>query len=306
MARARAVVGGLLLVLIAAPAYAAPPSHSYGLGELLGPVVAPLKPVTESVGDLLTPITEPVGDLLAPITEPVGDLLAPITEPVGEILEPVTDPLLEVLAPVTDPLLEPIEDVLAPVTDPLLEPIEVIDPITNPVEEVTAPITDPILDPVEEVLDPSIDPVEDVIDPPLEPNLPPVGGGNIPGGPAIPLFGTSVTGVSEPSVGVAGSLVGSVPSSTAELVSSAVSLLPPPSTGVLLTPSLPESVLSQILDWLSDVNFGSFFTAPFLGLQVLLRALASAGRGLLVPGVMLAMFAFLMARDRRIRGTKTA
>ena len=39
MARARAVVGGLLLVLIAAPAYAAPPSHSYGPGELLAPLV---------------------------------------------------------------------------------------------------------------------------------------------------------------------------------------------------------------------------------------------------------------------------
>jgi hypothetical protein len=277
MARARAVVGGLLLVLIAAPAYAAPPSHSYGLGELLGPVVAPLEPVTESV----------------------GDLLAPVTEPVGEILEPVTGPVLEVLAPVTDPLLEPVDDLLAPVTDPLLDPIE---EVTDPVEEVT----DPILDPVEEVLDPIIDPVEEMIDPPLEPNLPPVVGGNPPGAPAIPSFGTPDAGASEPPVGVAGALVGPIPSSAADLVSSAVSLLPPPSAGVVLSPALAQSVLSQILEWLSEIDAGSFLTAPFLGLQVLLRALASAGRGLLVPGVMLAIFAFMMARDRRIRGTKTA
>jgi hypothetical protein len=255
MARARAVVGGLLLVLIAAPAYAAPPSHSYGLGELLGPVVASLEPVTE---------------------------------PAGEILEPVTDPLLE-----------PVDDLLAPVTDPLLDPIE---EVTDPVEEVT----DPILDPVEEVLDPIIDPVEEMIDPPLEPNLPPVGGGNPPGAPAIPSFGTPDAGASEPPVGVAGALVGPIPSSAADLVSSAVSLLPPPSAGVVLSPALAQSVLSQILEWLSEIDAGSFLTAPFLGLQVLLRALASAGRGLLVPGVMLAIFAFMMARDRRIRGTKTA
>jgi hypothetical protein len=281
MSRARAVVGGFLLVLIAAPAYAAPPSHSYGLGELLGPVVAPLKPVTESVGDLL-----------APVTEPVGELLAPVTEPVGEILEPVTSPVLEILAPVTDPLLDPVDDILAPITDPLLDPIE---EVTDPVVEVTDPITDPILDPV-----------EDVIDPPLELDPLPVGGGNLPGGAAIPLLGTSDIGTSEPPVGVAGSLVGPVPSSAAALVSSAVSLLPPPSAGVVLSPTLAQSLLSQILDWLGEVDAISLLTAPFLGLQVLLRALASAGRGLFAPGVMLAIFALLMARDRRIQGTKTA
>jgi uncharacterized protein YggT (Ycf19 family) len=264
MARARAVVGGLLLVLIAAPAYAAPPSHSYGLGELLGPVVTPLQPVTESV----------------------GTVLAPITEPVGEILDPVVDPVVEVLSPITDPLLDPVEEVVDPITDPLLDPVE----------DVVDPITDPLLDPVEEVVDPLLDPVEDVVDPPLEPNPPPVGGGNPPG---------LETNSSQSPADVAGASVGPVSSSTADLVSSAVSLLPPPSAGVVLSPTLAQSLLSQILDWLSEFDVGSFLTAPFLGLQVLLRALASAGRGLLVPGAMLAVFAILMARDRRIQGTKT-
>jgi hypothetical protein len=72
-----------------------------------------------------------------------------------------------------------------------------------------------------------------------------------------------------------------------------------------LSPTLAQSVLSQILDWLSEFDAGSFLTAPFLGLQVLLRALASAGKGLLIPGIMLATFGFFMARDRRIQGTKT-
>ena len=264
MARARAVVGGLLLVLIAAPAYAAPPSHSYGLGELLGPVLAPLEPVTESV----------------------GSVLAPITEPVGETLDPVTDPALELLSPVTDPLLDPAEEMVDPITDPLLDPAE----------EVVDPITNPLLDPVDEVVDPILDPVEDVIDPPSEPNPPPAGAGNPP---------VSETNSSQ-RVGVAGSLAGPVTSTAADLVSSAVSLLPPPSDRVVLSPSLAQNVLSQILDWLSEVDAGSFLTAPFLGLQVLLRALASAGQGLFAPGLMLAVFAFSMARDRRIRGTKTA
>jgi hypothetical protein len=252
MARARAVVGGFLLVLIAAPAHAAPPSHSYGLGELLGPVVAPLEPVTESV----------------------DELVAPITEPVGEIPEQVADPVEEV----TDPIRDHIDDV----TDP-----------------------DPIVDPVEEVLDPIIDPVEDVIDPPLEPNPPPVDGGN-PGSPALSPPGTSATNASQPSVAVSGSLVEALPSSSAvSLVSSAVSLIPPASAGEVLAQALAQSFLSQILDWLGEADAGSFLTAPFLGLQVLLRALVSAGKGLLVPGVMLVAFAFLMARDRRIQGTKT-
>jgi len=295
MARARAAVGGLLLVLIAAPAYAAPTSHTYGLGELLGPVVAPLQPVTESVGEILEPVTGPVMEVFAPVTDP-------LLEPVDDLLAPVTDPLLDPIEEVTDPITDPVEEVTDPITDPVEE---VTDPITDPVEEATDPITDPILDPVEEVLDPIIKPVEHVIDPPLEPNLPPVGDGNPPGGPAIPPVDTSDPGASEPPVGVAGSLAGPIPSSTADLVSSAVSLLPPPAARVVLSPTLAQSVLSQILDWLSEFDAGSFLMAPFLGLQVLLRALTSAGRGLLVPGFMLAVFGFLMARDRRIQGTKT-
>jgi hypothetical protein len=212
--------------------------------------------------------------------------LEPITEPAGEILDPVVDPVLEALSPITDPLLDPLEEVTDPITDPLLDPVE----------EVTDPITDPLLDPVEEVTDPILDPLEEVIDPPSEPNPPPVGGGNLPG---------SETNSAQQPVSVAGASVEPIPSSRSDLVSSAVSLLSPPSAQVAVSPTLAQSVLSQILDWLSKFDAGSFLTAPFLGLQVLLRALASAGQGLLIPGIMLATFGFFMARDRRIQGTKT-
>jgi uncharacterized protein YggT (Ycf19 family) len=269
MSRVRAGVVALILLLIAAPANAAPHSLSFSLGELLGPVVAPLEPVAESAGDLLEPITEPT----------------------GEILEPVIDPALEVLSPVTDPLLEPVEEVVDPITDPLLDPVE----------EVVDPITDPITDPVEDVVDPITDPVDEVVNPLRDPDPQPEGG-TPPGSPDPATDGGSV--ISVPSLGGEGSFESQPTSAGESIVSSAISLLPPRSGGVVVAPSLAQSLLSQILDWLSGFDAGSFLAAPFLGLRVLLRALASAGQGLLIPGMMLVVLA-LMARDRRILGTKT-
>jgi uncharacterized protein YggT (Ycf19 family) len=266
MSRARAVVVALILLLLAAaPGSAA----ALSLGELLGPVIDPLKPVTEAAGDLLEPITEPTGQLLDPLVGPVVDLLEPVT----------------------DPLLEPVEESLAPVTDPVLEPVE----------EALAPVTDPLLGPVEEIVDPITDPVNEVVDPLINPDPQPEGG--TPPGLSDPAIdGGSV--VSVPSLGGAGSFESQPTSAAVSFVSSAISLLPPPSAGVVVPPSLAQSLLSQILDWLSGFDAGSFLAAPFLGLRVLLRALASAGQGLLIPGMMLVVLA-VMARDRRILGTKT-
>lgn len=74
----------------------------------------------------------------------------------------------------------------------------------------------------------------------------------------------------------------------------------------LVSPDRAESgSWADIFDFVGDVNVGSFLAAPWLALEVLLRALASAGEGLLAPGVMLVGLAMLMARDRRISGTKT-
>jgi uncharacterized protein YggT (Ycf19 family) len=281
MSRARAVVVALILLLLAA----APDSAAaLSLGELFGPVIEPLKPVTEAAGALLEPITEPTGQLLDPLIGPVVDLLEPVTDP---LLEPVE----ELLAPVTDPLLEPVEEVLDPITDPLLDPVE----------EVLDPITDPLLDPVEEVVDPITDPVDEVVDPLINPDPQPEGG-TPPGLSDSATVGGSV--ISVPSLGGEGSFESQPTSAAVSFVSSAISLLPPPSSGVVVPPSLAQSLLSQILDWLSGFDAGSFLAAPFLGLRVLLRALASAGQGLLIPGMMLVVLA-VMARDRRILGTKT-
>ncbi|MEX0700017.1 MAG: hypothetical protein WD354_09825 [Acidimicrobiia bacterium] len=278
MSRARAVVVALILLLLAAAPEGA---AALSLGGLLDPVLEPLEPVTEAAGDLLAPITEPTGQLVDPLVGPVVELLEPVTDP---LLEPVED----LLAPVTDPLLEPVEEALAPVTDPLLEPVE----------EALAPVTDPLLGPVEEVVDPITDPVDGVVDPLINPDPQPEGG-NPPGSSDPAIDGGSV--ISVPSLG---SFESQPTSAAVSFVSSAISLLPPRSGGVVVSPSVAQSLLSQILDWLSGFDAGSFLAAPFLGLRVLLRALASAGQGLLIPGMMLVVLA-LMARDRRILGTKT-
>jgi hypothetical protein len=67
-----------------------------------------------------------------------------------------------------------------------------------------------------------------------------------------------------------------------------------------------ESLLAAILNWVSDFELGSILAAPFVALRVLLRALASAGRGLLAPALLLSGMAVVMTWDRKSLGTKSA
>ena len=264
MSRARVVVALILLLLAAAPGSAA----ALSLGELLGPVIP--EPVEEVLA-LADPVVELVDEVVA-LTDPVVESV----EEVPALTDPVVESVEESLAPGTDPVLEPVEEVLAPGTDPVLDPVEeVLAPKTDPVDEVVGPLVEPHLDDEDGLTNsvPSLDQDVDV--------LPVVGGPFVDGEPE------------------------SQPAAAAPSIASvATALFPPPSTGAVLPQSLAKSLLSQILDWLSGFDAGSFLAAPFLGLRVLLRALASAGQGLLIPGMMLVVLA-LMARDRRILGTKT-
>ena len=222
----------------------------------------------------------------------------------GELLGPVIpEPVEEVLA-LADPVVELVDEVVA-LTDPVVESVEEVpaltDPVVESVEESLAPGTDPVLDPVEEVLAPKTDPVDEVVGPLVEPHLDDEDGLTN----SVPSLDQDVDVL--PVVG--GPFVDGEPESqpaaaAPSIASVATALFPPPSTGAVLPQSLAKSLLSQILDWLSGFDAGSFLAAPFLGLRVLLRALASAGQGLLIPGMMLVVLA-LMARDRRILGTKT-
>jgi hypothetical protein len=260
---------GVALLLIAAPAAASPVSSISA--DLFSPVVDLVDPVVDEL--------EPVVDELEPVVEPVVDLVDPVLDPVEEVVDPVLDPVEEVV----DPVLDPVEEVVDPVLDPV---DEVVDPVLDPVEE--------IVDPVGEVVDPHpgvVDPGDDRGNPVEEAPSP------SPGSAPAPVGAVVTTGVSDQ--GAAGS------PATGGLAGTAAALLPSPQPEVVLSPLVAGSLLADILDWVGRFDVGSILAAPFLALRVLLRALLSAGKGLLAPAVLLAGFAYLMARDRRLSGTKS-
>lgn len=58
--------------------------------------------------------------------------------------------------------------------------------------------------------------------------------------------------------------------------------------------------LADVLAFVGDIRVETFLAAPLLALQILARALGSAGQGLIAPAAMLVIVAGLMARDRRL------
>lgn len=244
------------------------------LGAVLSLLLLLLLPVPAfGLGGLLGPLVEPLepvadGELLEPVTQPVVELVAPVTEPVVEILSPVTEPL----DPITDPLLG--NDATEPITDPIIGPI--IGPVTDPDPQPTTTTAPPNR---------------------TESAPPPSGGRSTDGLPATSPSDDRVE-VLESSTGQ--ETIARAPAALL-LTPSLASQLP----NLAVAESAGSSLLGQILDWVGGFDAASFLAAPLLALEVLLRALASAGRGLLAPALVLGGLAVLMARDRRKVGTKT-
>jgi hypothetical protein len=71
-------------------------------------------------------------------------------------------------------------------------------------------------------------------------------------------------------------------------------------SGAVVLAAASRLPLSDVLAFVGDVRVEAFLAAPLLALQVLARALGSAGQGLIAPAAMLAIVAGLMARDRRL------
>ncbi|HUO47035.1 MAG TPA: hypothetical protein VM470_09425 [Acidimicrobiia bacterium] len=236
-----------------------------------------------ALGGLLDPLVEP----LQPITDSAGDLLSPISEPVGEVLEPLTDPVMDTLSPITDPLLEPVEDELLPVTEPLLQPT---------LEEPATPTTQPPAPqetgsgedagPVGATRPEEVAPVAQETE--AEAQSPQVRADH-------PVSG------SDQSSGPVGSSVNSGGGSTLLLAATRL-LVNPDTTLPTVAPVVSSSLLAAILEWVGRIDAGSVLAAPWLALRVLLRALASAGQGLLAPVTLLIGLATLMAPRERIVG----
>ena len=134
-------LGGTFLILfaLALPARA-------GLGDLLGGVLEdPISELTEPLAPLVTsvPLVEDLIEtteaLTAPVVTAVESVASPVVTVVDEAVGPIVEPVEEVVDPeVVEPPLDPVTDVLEPVLD--VDPLPPVEP-TRPIVNptVTAP-----------------------------------------------------------------------------------------------------------------------------------------------------------------------
>ncbi len=198
----------------------------------------------------------------------------------------------DLLGPILGPIVDPIEDDPLPkVAGALLEPV--ISTVDQTADTVTGLGSDPVVTttvPVTTTL-----PVRPESTVPVrpDPTLPAVT-------TTIPLPTTTAAPRPTPPVTPARDL-----GSTSSLLDLHPEFQTPAVAGFVAQPQPESSHLSRILDFVGGMTLVSFLAAPLLALEVLLRALASAGEGLLAPFAMLVLLAVALRRDHRISGTKT-
>lgn len=142
----------LILFALALPAQA-------GLGDLLGGMLEdPISELTEPLAPLVTsvPLVEDLLETTEALTSPVVTVVDSLASPVVTIVEQVVSPTAEPSDEVVDPIVEPVEEIVDPVE-------EIVDPVVEPPIDPVDPVTQ-ILDPVLDVPPPSL--------PPAEPTLP--------------------------------------------------------------------------------------------------------------------------------------
>ena len=257
-------------------------------------------PAQAGLGDLLDDLLDPVGDL--PI---VGDIVDPIVE---GVVDPVVDGIID---PVAGDLLDPIADeILAPILNPIVE--GVVAPI---VEDVVAPIVD-VIPPT---VPPVVPPVVEVVPPPVTTTT------TAPHSPAVTEPAMAVTSQSygvSPSGYPGGVPIGSPtteplgPTQVAtELQSLRAALavqnalldneVPDPAGqgGAHLTEvqMIDTGWLDGLTNWLRSGANGllDLLAMPVRLLELLSRALLTAGSGLVAPLSMLLAFTAYLIKDRR-------
>ncbi|HJQ94138.1 MAG TPA: hypothetical protein VJ935_00320 [Acidimicrobiia bacterium] len=260
-------LGGTFLILfaLALPARA-------GLGELLGGVLE----------DPISELTEP----LAPLVTSV-----PLVEDVLETTEALTAPVVTVVDQLASPVVTVVEQVVSPIAEP---PDEVVDPIVEPVEEIVDPeVVKPPIDPVTETPDPVLD-VPPAPIPPIEPTLPVVNSGESVTrfeiveltfdqvSVAIPIE-ADVDRSASPTEAIQRALLSSI-------LESSVSLQDREGNDSVLTNS---DWLSALRGWLASGVSAllDVIAIPARLLEILLRALLSAGSGLVAPAAILVALA---------------
>ena len=253
-------------------------------------------PAQAGLGDLLDDLLDPVGDV--PI---VGDIVDPIVE---GVVDPIVDGIVD---PVAGDLLDPIADeILAPVLNPI-------------VEGVVAPIVDTVIPPQ---VPPVVPPVVEVVPPPGTTTT------TAPQSPAVTEPAMAVTSESygvSPSGYPGGAPIGSPateplgPTQVAtELQSLQAALavqtalldneVPDPAGqgGAHLTEvqMIDTGWLNGLTNWLRSGANGllDLLAMPVRLLELLSRALLTAGSGLIAPLSMLLAFTAYLIKDRRWSG----
>ncbi|HEY7582764.1 MAG TPA: hypothetical protein VIB78_03990 [Acidimicrobiia bacterium] len=135
-------LGGTFLILfaLALPARA-------GLGDLLGGVLEdPISELTEPLTPLVTSVPlvedllETTESLTSPVVTVVDSLASPLVTVVDEVVSPIIEPVEEIVDPeVVEPPLDPVTEVLDPVLDVPVAPLPPVEPIPTLVNSTTAP-----------------------------------------------------------------------------------------------------------------------------------------------------------------------
>lgn len=256
---------------------------------------------------LALPAQAGLSDLIDDLLNPVDDL--PI---IDEVLDPVleiVDPVVDLVAPVVDPLGEVVDPIVGGGVDPVLD--QIVMPV---VEEVVQPILEEVVPPLVE--DPVPPPVEEIVPPPLDDLFPPIGsvvdpGGSAVAGPASP--GNESARTSEPTSQFESSPGNVDAGESLVLAHSLQSRLAVDGQEAKLETGTSSRVaetrihaasigwLDGLTDWLRSAADGllGLLTLPVRLFEILIRALLTAGSGLVAPASLLLVFTAYAIRDRR-------
>jgi hypothetical protein len=250
-------------------------------------------PAQAGLGDLLDDLLDPIEDV--PV---VGDIVEPIVE---EVLDPIVEDIVE---PVAGDLVDPVVDeVLAPVLTPIVD--TVVSPI---VDEVVAPVLDNVVPPVTETI-PTVEetttttPLVGVTDQEAAAGDSAGFGVSSSGYPGGVLL-TDSNNDAEVLLVQATTDLQSLEAARA-LQTTLISGVTELATVEVAEPTAAEMVdagwLNGLTNWLRTSADGllNLLALPIRLLELLARALLTAGSGLIAPLSMLLAFTAVLIKDRR-------
>jgi hypothetical protein len=244
---------------------------------------------------LASPAQAGLGDLIDGLLDPVEEL--PV---LGEIVDPVVgaivDPVVEELDPVVETVVDPVVEVVDPVVEEVVDPVvEVVDPV---VEEVVDPVVE-VVDPVVEEVPPVVGIMDHVADEPpvIEEGVLPIESVAAPGPSLAGHIDQILSDVDDlGSLALARVLQAALANTRGTLPTVAGTLVDTSGAGWLM----------GLTDWLRGTANGlaDFLSIPLRLLELLVRALLTAGSGLVAPASLALAFTIYAVKDRRWQGIR--